>query len=342
LKQRIPLPVDLSLLRAGDRVAVAVSGGADSVALLRALHVVAPDKGLVLRVAHFHHGLRGMEADEDAAFVRGLAAELGLPVEQQSADTAVYAAAHRQSIEQAARELRYKFFRELLQSGAADVIVTAHTQNDQAETVLLKLMRGGWTEGLAGISPVVQEPRGRITRPLLKVSRRQVEEYLRGLGQPWREDSSNASADFTRNRVRSELLPLLESFNPNMVQQLERVAELARQEEIYWQAEVARILPGLLLRGQPVRGGGRRVATMPGEDSVGIDIAKLCALPVALQRRLLRASVAKLERRLEFDGVAEVEALLSKKPGSRATLPRGLRAVRTARELHFSVEDSGD
>jgi tRNA(Ile)-lysidine synthase len=203
-------------------------------------------------------------------------------------------------------------------------------------------MRGGWTEGLAGISPVMQEPRGRIVRPLLKVSRRQVEDYLRVLGQPWREDSSNASADFTRNRVRGELLPLLESFNPNMVEQLERVADLARQEEIYWQAEVERVLPGLLLAGKPVRGGGRRVSTTPGQDSVAVDIAKLCALPVALQRRLLRAAVAKLDRRLEFDGVAEIEALLSKKPGSRATLPRGLRAVRTARELHFSIEDVDD
>jgi tRNA(Ile)-lysidine synthase len=331
------LPIDLSPVRPGDRVAIAVSGGADSVSLLRALHAVAAEQGLVLRVAHFHHGLRGTEADGDAAFVKALAVELGLPVDVQSADTAEYAADHGQSIEQAARTLRYGFFRELLRSGAADVIATAHTQNDQAETVLLKFMRGGWTEGLGGIAPVLKEPSGRIVRPLLHVARAQVELYLAALGQAWREDSSNASADFTRNRVRAELLPLLQSFNPNIVEQLQRVAEIARDEELYWQAEVERALPTVLLPGKPVRGGGRRVGTGVDLECVALDLAKLCALPVALQRRLLRAAARKLNFRLEFEAVEQLRSLFGKKPGSRATLPRGLRAVRTARELHLSI-----
>jgi tRNA(Ile)-lysidine synthase len=330
------LPLALGMFRPGARVAVAVSGGADSVALLRALHSAAADQGLVLRVAHVHHGLRGEEADADAAFVRELAAQLGLPIDEQHVDTASRVSETGESVEQAARTLRYGFFRGLMEAGKVEVVATAHTLDDQAETVMLKWLRGAWTEGLGGISPVVEMAAGRIVRPMLQIRREEVEAYLRGIGQPWRDDSSNASADFTRNRVRHELLPLMRTFNPGIAVQLSRVADMAREEENYWQAELQRLLPGLLLPGKPVRGGGRSVATGGEEQQIAMDAGRLAALPVAVQRRVLRAAALRLGFRLEFDPLSRVLALLSERAGSRATVADGLLAERTPRELRLS------
>jgi tRNA(Ile)-lysidine synthase len=331
------LPVSLQLFRPGDRVAVAVSGGADSVALLRALEAAKREPGLVLRVAHFHHGLRGAEADGDAAFVRALAAERGLPYFEAAGDTAARVKSHGESVEEAARVLRYEFFRELLARGDADVIATAHTLDDQAETVLLKFLRGAWTEGLGGISPVVEAGAGRIVRPLLEARRVQVEQFLRDLGQEWREDSSNAEIAFTRNRLRHELLPQLRGFNPNLEEQLVRVASIARGEEAHWQAEIAKLLPHIILPGRAVRGGGRAVATTAQSSSVALDLAKFAALDIAVQRRVLRAAAQGLGYALDYVATARLLELLDARPGAKATLGAGLQAERMARELRLTA-----
>ncbi len=329
------------MFRPGDRVDVAVSGGADSVALLRALHAVAAERGVVLRAAHVHHGLRGEEADADADFVRELAASLAVPLDETRVDTQARIAETGESVEQAARELRYAFFRELLAGGTVDVIATAHTLNDQAETVLLKLLRGAWTEGLGGISPSVAEVRGRIVRPLLQSTRDEVEAYLNALQQPWRQDSSNASPEYTRNRVRHELVPLLQTFNPNVAEQLARVAQVARDEESCWQAELHRLLPGLLLPGKPVRGGGRSVSSADAGHALTLDLAKLAVLPVAVQRRVLRETALRLNFRLEFDSVDALLRLLADKAGSRVVVGQGLLAERSARELRLTSSAPG-
>ena len=325
----------MTALRPGNRISVAVSGGADSVALLRALHAVSEEHGLVLRVVHVHHGLRGSEADDDAAFVRELAAALRLSFQQERVDTAARVEKLGQSTEQAARELRYAYFRRMLEADQADAVATGHTLDDQAETLLLKLMRGAWTEGLGGIFPQMALPGGVIVRPLLQIRRKQVEDYLIELQQPWREDSSNASPDFTRNRVRHELLPLLGSFNPNMAEQLSKVAELARAEEQHWQAETQRLLPSLVLPGKPVRGGGRSVGSAIHGASLSLDAALLTVLSMATQRRVLRAAALQLGFRLDFDSVARALALLHERGGKRGEIARGLEAERTARELRL-------
>jgi tRNA(Ile)-lysidine synthase len=231
------LPIDTTLLKPGLRLAVGVSGGADSVALLRALAERSGPLGLVLHAAHLHHGLRGAEADGDLDFARALAAELGLPFHEARVDTAAEARANAESgksaetIEEAARRLRYGWFRQLMASGEVDAVATAHTRDDQAETVLAKFLRGAWTEGLSGIHPSVEFAEGRILRPLLGATRAEVEAYLNGLGQGWREDSSNRHLTFTRNRIRHELLPLLEGWNPRLREHLAQMAALARDEE---------------------------------------------------------------------------------------------------------------
>ncbi|HEX4020193.1 MAG TPA: tRNA lysidine(34) synthetase TilS [Acidobacteriaceae bacterium] len=353
------LPFDRSLFQPGQRVCVAVSGGADSTALLRTLFAARQELGIVLSVVHVQHGIRGADADADAAFVVALAAQLGLPCEVVRVDTPAYAAAQQASLETAARNLRYGVFWDILQTKQADVLTTAHTLDDQAETVLMKLLRGAWTEGLSGIHPVLLAPEiaanrevsstaNKIVRPLLAVRRVEIEAYLRALGQttlglPWCEDASNRDLAHTRNRVRHHLLPLLREFNPGLEEQLARMATLARDEEAYWQGELARILPGLLLPGKPVRGGGRSVSTEPGHASLAVEVQRLRAYGPAVRRRVLRAAAEQLSPdqssgAIDFDHTESLLRLLEG-PATGATrrlqLAGGLHAERSARELRL-------
>ena len=332
---RAKLPIDTTLLRPGLRIAVGFSGGADSVALLRALASRRAELGLVLHAAHLHHGLRGEEADADLAFARALAAQLELPFHESRVDTKAEAQAHGESIEEAARRLRYAWFRQLLSKVPLHAVATAHTRDDQAETVLAKFLRGAWTEGLSGIHPFVEFPEGRVLRPLLQATRAEVEAFLNDLNQPWREDASNRDPAFTRNRIRRELLPLLEKWNPRLRQHLAQMADLARDEEAWWQAELARVAPQLLLRGRPVRGGGRADSLAP---ALAIDVTRLAALPVALQRRLLRRAAQELGAAPDFAATEALRALaLTGRASQRLELAHGFRAERSPRELRLSA-----
>jgi tRNA(Ile)-lysidine synthase len=335
---RPTLPIDTTLLKPGLRLAVGLSGGADSVALLRALAQRSGELGLVLHAAHLHHGLRGAEADLDLEFARALAAELGLAFHEARVETAVEAARNGESIEEAARRLRYLWFRKLLSEVPLDAIATAHTGDDQAETVLGKFLRGAWTEGLSGIYPVVEFKEGRILRPLLRATRAEVEVYLLELGQGWREDSSNRHLSYTRNRLRHELLPLLEGWNPQLRAHLAQMAALARDEETWWQGEIARLAPQLLLPGRPVRGGGRAAG-----DGVGLDVTRLAALAPAVQRRLLRYAAEQLGAAPDFLSTETLRALaLTGRAGQKCELAQGLRAERTPRELRLEVVAAGE
>jgi tRNA(Ile)-lysidine synthase len=316
------------------RLGVGVSGGADSVALLRALHGRATSLGLVLHVAHLHHGLRGGEADGDLEFVRALAGDLELPFHENSVNVGAEAARAGESIETAARRLRYAWFCRLMAEGEVDAVATAHTLDDQAETVCGKFLRGAWTEGLSGIHPVVQLAEGEILRPLLGTTGAEIEAYLASLGQPWREDSSNRDTAFTRNRIRHELLPELLQWNPRLKEHLAQMAELARDEEAWWDAELARVKPQVLLRGRPVRGGGRAAS-----GGLALDVTRLAVLGPALQRRLLRLAAKELGAALDFEATEELRALASGgRAGQKLELTRGLRAERTPRELRLTVE----
>jgi len=333
------LPINTAMLKPGLRLAVGLSGGADSVALLRALAERRKDLGLVLHAAHLHHGLRGDEADADLAFARSLAATLDLPFHEARVDCEAEAKAipaigkPAESIEEAARRLRYSWFRQLMASGEVQAVATAHTLDDQAETVLAKFLRGAWTEGLSGIHPVVDFPEGPILRPLLSASRTEVESYLAALSQPWREDSSNRHLTFTRNRIRHELMPLLETWNPRLREHLSQMAFLARDEEAWWQSELARLAPQLLLHGRPVRGGGRA-----SSDGQAIDLQKFAALPPALQRRLLRYAANQISAAPDFSATDAMRNLaLTGRAGQKLELAQGLHAERTARELRLAI-----
>lgn len=342
------LPFDRRNLRPGMRLAAAVSGGADSVALLRALACAAAELGLVLSVAHVHHGIRGADADADADFVAALAERLGLEYRLHRGDVPARAREQGETLEEAARNVRYGWFRELLAAGEADAVATAHTLDDQAETVVQKLLRGAWTEGLAGIHPVIACPRGVILRPFLGVRRAEIEAWLRTLGQGWREDESNRDTAFTRNRVRHELLPRLVEFNPQIQMQLASLAAISRDEEAFWQAEMARLLPGLMLPGRAVRGGGRAVSTNPDEGSLGIEVERLRALAPAVRRRVLRAAASQMGGVLNFEQTERLmelcEPALPSGKARREALTAGLTAERTPRELRLvrsSAETGG-
>jgi tRNA(Ile)-lysidine synthase len=344
VKTSSSLPIDTTPLKPGLRVAVGLSGGADSVALLRVLAERSMELGLVLHAAHLHHGLRGEEADADLDFSRELAQRLGLRFHEARVDPAAAALADAgagksaETIEEAARRLRYGWFRELMASGLVDAVATAHTRDDQAETVLAKFLRGAWTEGLSGIHPVVHFPEGRILRPLLVASRAEIEAYLGRLGQGWREDSTNRHLTFTRNRIRHELLPLLEGWNPRLRAHLAQMAELARDEEGWWAAELERLAPQIILPGRPVRGGGRA-----GGDGLAIEVARLAELPTALQRRILRLAAGQLGASPDFESTELLRKLaLDGRAGQKCELAQGLRGERTHRELQLTVGSGAD
>jgi tRNA(Ile)-lysidine synthase len=314
------------LVAPGQRVGVAVSGGADSVALLRALAALAPTLGIVPVVLHLNHALRGPDSDADAHFVAALASALSLDAALATEDVATLAARHHLSLEAAGRRARYQFFYSAAATHRLDSVATAHTRDDQAETVLLRLLRGAGTSGLAGIhrsldlgalaaSPLAPEsapdhvPPPRLIRPMLSTTRLQVEEFLRSLGQPFRQDASNLSPQFLRNRVRAQLLPALErDYNPQLRQALAETAEIAAAESAFLDDLVSAVLP------------------QTPDLARGIDLHLLQAQPLALQRRILRRLCHPYGLALDF---AQLESLREFALAGRAgslQLPRGFAA----------------
>jgi tRNA(Ile)-lysidine synthase len=219
------------MIAPGDRIGVAVSGGADSVALLRILQNLREELGVTLLVVHFDHMLRGEDSQNDARFVKDLAETLDLEIVIASEDVSAVAALQGWNLEDAARRLRYAFFENVCATGQAGRIAVAHTAQDQAETVLAHLLRGTGPTGLAGIYPKV----GSVIRPLLGIQRQDLRDYLKSLHQPWREDATNLDTKRQRARIREQLIPLLENnFAPSIVSHLGELARLSREEESFW------------------------------------------------------------------------------------------------------------
>ena len=305
-----------SMVAPGDRVGVAISGGADSTFLLHALHRLLDGP---LTVLHVNHHLRGAESDADAAFVQNLARSLGLRF--QSID---WKYNQESNLEQSARRARYGWFEQLTREGQLDRVATGHTKSDQAETVLFRLLRGTGPSGLAGVLPTT---RAGVIRPLLGVQRQDIEHWLCGQGIAWREDSSNRDTALARNRIRHELLPeLQQQWNPSIVEGLSQLAMLAADEEDYWREQMNSLLPALL-----VKKGDAWVA----------EVAGILALVPALRRRVVRAmiEIAKGDlRQIDFSHIEGVLGLLTQTDGSgsgRIQIP-GLDVFRSLDWVRFA------
>lgn len=303
------------LIQPDDPVLVAVSGGADSVCLLALLHEMrerALLPGIELRIAHVNYGLRGEESEEDEAFVRELGGRLGVPVDCERVRLMPKAGGTLQS---RARDARYAFFGRLLREHGMTAVATGHTADDQAETVLLWLMRGAGTSGLAGI-PVKRA--GGIIRPLLGVTRQQVLDYLAFRGMPYRSDSSNGTPRYRRNRIRREVLPVLRSLNPSIVEALARGADILAAD--------AALLDGI----EHERWWA--IAKEVSSGRVVLDGDRLAAEPLGLQRRLVRRALAMVRQGpegLTFRHVSDIlERVLAGTHGAGLNLPGGLRVER--------------
>lgn len=290
------------MLRAGDCVGVGVSGGADSVALLLLLDELRKELGIRLAVLHFNHQLRGAESDADESFVAQLAASRGVEFVAGREDVAVAARARGWNLEDAARRLRYAFFASLVDSGRVTHVAVAHTADDQAETVLARLVRGTGPAGLASIYPV----KGHVVRPLLQVRRGELREYLAALGQPWREDASNFDVTRLRARLRQQVLPVLErQLQPAIVEHLGRLAKMARQDESFWTALVDERI-AMLARTENGRIGIRRADLLA---PAGF-LPAAAEAQRALAQRLVRGIVARLPGRPRQLTARHVEQVL--------------------------------
>jgi len=296
-----------ALLPAGSRVAVALSGGADSVALLLALHEIAGGEGPVLvGAAHLNHQLRGADANADEEFCRTLAATLALPIDIERVDVGELARETGVSIEQAAHTERYAFFSRAAARLGATAIAVAHTKDDQAETFLLRLLRGAGPRGLSGMHPRA----GLVVRPLLDTPRSAVRAFLSERQVAFREDASNADREIPRNRIRHELLPLLdERFAPGIVDVLDREAAIAREDAEFLD--------------EAARRSAERLISQSGRE-VTFDAAALLAEPPAIARRVIRLAqqmAAGPGRFVGFDAGEAVRCFVVSKSTGQLDLP---------------------
>jgi len=334
------------LLRAGERVGVAVSGGADSVALLLLLVELRKQLGVVLSVVHFNHKLRGKDSEADEKFAAKLAAKFGLAFHAGHADVAAEAKRKKANLEDTGRRARYEFFAGLVHGGHLDKVAVAHTADDQAETVLAHILRGTGLAGLGGIHPAV----GHVVRPLLGVRRARLRDYLRSKKQTWREDATNRDTTRMRARIRRKLIPILEKqFQPAVVEHLTMLAELAREDEGFLDALVNERVRRCVEKGA----GSAKISAselltaakkkdFTTEDTEGTEDGERRNL--AISRRIVRRIVGELKPREGQLNAAHVRAILelaeSGENGKCLPLPGGVQVRREHDCLIFCAGDS--
>ena len=295
---------------------VAVSGGADSVCLLHILDKLKEELGIRLHVAHLNHQLRGAESEADARYVSDLARRLGIPVTVEQRDVKTYQARQHCSLEEAAREVRYAFLAQVAKAIGANLVAVGHTRDDHIETILMHLVRGTGTRGLRGLQPSSRWPSLgdslTIIRPLLEVSREETIGYCHQHQLMPRIDASNLSLSPLRNRIRHQLLPLLQSYNPQVAQALLRTARIAGDDLAFLNGESARLWGEI---------------TQGDENTIILEKKGFLELPPAVKRHLLRTSIEKLLgnlRDIETRHIEEIMDALTKPAGKRLSLPGGL------------------
>ncbi|MCS6989283.1 MAG: tRNA lysidine(34) synthetase TilS [Chloroherpetonaceae bacterium] len=309
------------LIEKGDRVLIALSGGSDSVALLKLLRAVQPYLKLSLAAAHCNFQLRGKESDDDEAFCQALCQSLGIECFAKKFDAALVAAREKTSIEETARNLRYRWFAELMRERGFNKLATAHQRNDNAETILFNLFRGASLLGLAGIP----ERRGDIIRPALHLTREDLRNYLAETNSPFRDDSSNASLDFDRNFIRLRVIPLIEErFGSKFLQNLSRLSENAAELQAFVESHIEKL--------------SRRKGLSFKNDS--FDVAALKRLTAFEQKELFKRALAKFGIEPSAQALSRLAGLLNAQSGRKIALSARVEAVWKKDRLMFVAKDS--
>ncbi len=314
------------MFQPGEKVLVGVSGGPDSVALLYLLLEIALEYDLTLAVGHLNHDLRGTAADRDADFVAALARRIGLPLHADKRDVRQFRRRHRLSLETAARRVRYGFFKEIVERHGFTKVALGHQMDDNAEQVLINLIRGSGPTGLSGIPPVRD---GLIVRPLIHVTRQQIIDYLAREKHDYRIDESNTDGRHLRNRIRSELIPLLAAeYNPRIVYNLHKTALVCRSENQWLDQTLDPIFDACVV-GQST-------------DQIAMSVSQVAGLDPAVQRRLVRRVIRQVAgdlKKVSFENVEAVRALAADgRSWKTIDLPHRVRVCRTDTSLVFTRE----
>lgn len=312
------------MLRRGDTVLVAVSGGPDSVYLARVLRAVRTTFCLSrLVLCHLDHRLRGSASREDARFVGRLARELGLACIRRSVDVTA-ARKKGMSLEETARDVRYRFYRDAARRVRATVLATGHTLDDQAETVLMRIIKGSSLKGILGVPPVREERGLRIIRPLIALDKGTILEALREEGAAYRIDRSNDDSVFFRNVVRNEIIPFLQQYNPRLKRALSSLAEHLREDYRFI---------------EQARQRSRTLATRK-KAAIEVPLKDMILQPKAIQKEIVRDTLERAGgsvKKLTFRHWKDVELLITHKTkGAAVDLPGGVRITRTDRALSFA------
>lgn len=315
--------------RPGIKLAAAVSGGADSVALLTLLAGARAQLGFVLSAVHFNHKLRGKASEADEKFVSALAEKFGLTLHLGRAHVADQAKHEKSNLEDAARRARYAFFEKLATQGLVDAVATAHTSDDQAETVLAHILRGTGIPGLAGIHPSA----GSVRRPLLDFRREELRKYLRAQKQPWREDATNRDTNRTRARMRKKLLPLLlKEFNPAAIEHLSGLAHRALEQTSFMDQFALQLLGKIMVRDGP----DLRVPLSGLLNPVGLAQPESTG---ALRNALLQKILAQSKGTSGQVSAVHLDAIIrlaqQGEKGKRLQLPGGVDVIREKDSLLF-------
>ena len=315
------------MIAPGDRIIAGVSGGADSVCLLRALASYREQVPFTLFVVHVEHGIRGGESLADAAFVKELCGTLSVPFYMEACDVTAYAREHRMTVEEAGRSVRYACFEKLRKELGAEKIAVAHNQNDQAETVLWNLVRGSGLKGLGGIQPV----RDHIIRPLLFLGRPEIEAILNELGQPWRTDRTNLETDYTRNRLRHEILPQLEkSLNRQALLHIAQAAKRLQEAEQYIEKQAAEA--------------AKQSIEIREDGSVALLLEAYGHQEKLIQKELLKLALESVpggngKKDIGSVHLQQLADLAEKDCGKELQLPGGIRALREKSCIHFKKRE---
>jgi tRNA(Ile)-lysidine synthase len=311
------------MIKGGERIIAAVSGGADSVCLLEMLSQLRNHLDISIVVAHLDHGFRPKEDTKETEFVTALAKTLGLPL--------AYEKAHRitnekgGSLEEKAREMRYRFFEKVLTENHAQKVALGHNLNDQAETVLMHFLRGAGLKGLSGIPPTRDDC---FIRPLIEITRDEIHAYLKQKNQSFMLDSSNFEKQYLRNKIRLELIPLLSKYQPRLIEHLGELTHRCREENQFMVEEARKRLHHLILNSS--------------DSSIELSVAGLKNLTTPLQYRVIRLAIERIKGNLRRIGSGHVKAIMdlvhSSKPQSKINLPQNIGAKRTYEKLTISSE----